>query len=705
MTDSKNNLVQISGQWNFNRRQFLKQTTLAGLLTIVPVRKVLSNQSNRMILKPRPPKDYPDWIVEARIYGLSIYGIRVDIGQMKFELDRAKQQGANVIQANSDLAAYRPEKDFNAELDLISEVTTLIHDAGLKVVWTIPNLESITPYGRIRKDSFAKLHPDWIQHSFDGKHRAVFYEEKIHGEEINDEYAWMCPNSPYREWFKARLQRIIQTGVDGIWIDTTQFSPVIARWGCGDQYCRDTFTQQTGFGFPHKADVSDRAFWRFVQWRHETLTEFVDECREAVSSINPETVTIADVSTSDHLGATQYGTEGSSMVNNFVVWDVEPISNTTAMAMAGYEDWLILHGMYKYCRGATSDRPSWAFCYGYDDDDAQLVMASAVAAQNNPYELRVPEMTSTVGMEFRGMMYRWIAGHSKQIFRSTSIAPVAILYSERNRDFLDAHYSGGVFTGTVPPGRDQHWRANKAESPVNMNYMGDYRGLSFLLFQHQIPTDIHPMSRINSDTLQKYKVLILPYMAILTQNEKEMLLQAVHNGTTLIVSGPNPGQWDANGKRWAKSIWGNLAADVKNEHTTHLLGKGRLCFWNKLIGRDYLRCRDKKNASLVLSWIKQAGVESWVRKQVPVIVQPYVFEDQIILHILNYSRVTGMTKQSERLVFELSIPWNSDNQIGKIVQSEPQWSKPQTLDYLEKRNKLYIPIEVGRNAILIIDMK
>ena len=118
-------------------------------------------------------------------------------------------------------------------------------------------------------------------------------------------------------------------------------------------------------------------------------------------------------------------------------------------------------------------------------------------------------MTTTVGIEFRGMMYRWIARHAKQIYRSKSVAPVAVLFSERNRDFLDGHRTGGVFFGTESPGRDRQWHGAKEESPLNMQYMGDYRGLRLALFQHQIPTDIHPMSRISEQVLQQYKVLDL----------------------------------------------------------------------------------------------------------------------------------------------------------------------------------------------------
>lgn len=649
--------------------------------------------------------EYPDWIAEARVYGLSIKGLKVDPVQMEIDLDRVVEQGANVIEADSRLSDYLSEEDFAVELQLIKETTEHIHERGLKVVWYIPSLEMITPNGRIRKDSFARIHPDWAQLSFDGEHRAVFYGQKVFWVEPNDESAWLCPNSPYREWFQDRLRRLAETGVDGLWLDVPLFGLVAGKWGCTDRYCREKFKLQTGLEFPRKFDVTDKRFWRWVQWRHETLTEFVEDCQKAIKSGNPDAIAIAEVVALDHVGAVEWGTEGSSMVNNFVVWEQDAISEATAMAEASYDDWMAQYNSYKYFRGATMDRPSWAFCYGYDDSDAQLVMAGTVAAQNNPYELRTPKMTTTVGMEFRGMMYNWIAGFSKQIFRSKSIAQVAVLHSERNRDFLDALHTGGMVIEPSGPTRGRRWLGSKAGSPLNQEYMGDYRGLSILLFQHQIPTDIFPFSRVNENLLKKYKVIVLPYMATLTEAEKEMLLQAVRDGATLIVSGPKPGMWDAEGSKRNNSIWAEILQGSKDKRISRDFGKGRVCFWKALVGVKYLRTHDEEITTPLLSWIKDAGVEPWVNEKLPVVVQPYVYEHQIIIHVLNYSWIGELENQPKPLSLELSIPWDFSQKVGEITQSEPQWNTNKTLSFSERGGKMVIPLEVGINCLVIINKK
>ncbi len=646
---------------------------------------------------------YPDWIAEARIHGLSVTGLKVHPVVMQLELDRALEQGASVIEADSRLSDYLSDEEFEVELRLIKDSVKEVHARGLKVVWYIPSLEVITPNGRLREDTIARLHPDWLQLSFDGRRRGVFYGQKEFWIGVDDESAWVCPNSPFRAWFLDRLRRMAATGVDGIWLDVPLFGLIVAEWGCTCPYCREKFALQTGMEFPERFDVGDARFWRFIQWRHETLTEFIEDCKKSIQAGNRETITIAEVVALDHLGAVEWGTEGSTMRNNFVVWEVDGVSETTAMADASYDDWMSQYNIYKYCRGATADRPSWAFCYGYDESDAQLVMAGAVAAQNNPYELRVPKMTTTVGRDFRGLMYNWIRRHTKQIYRSESVAPVAVLYSERNRDFLDATREGGMVISEASPRRDRQWLGSKKGSPANLEYIGDYRGLSILLFQQQIPADVHPISRLDPILLQRYKVLVLPYMASLSQEEKELLLGAVREGATLVVSGTHPGEWDEAGRKRSASLWADVRGSEKGHRVTRSVGKGRVCFFRDRVGRKYLKTHARKVTEPLLEWCKDVGVEPWVEQNGPVVVQPYAYGEQMIIHVLNYGWVGKMGNRPKPMKVQLSVPWSASRPVRGVTQSEPQWQADRALTHTVAAGRLVIPLEVGIHSLVVID--
>ena len=693
----------------FSRREALKIAGKVGLfmaLLGLIVSNSLAIAAGRDESTPRLlGNKSPDWIAEARIYGLAITGLKVDPPRMRFELDRALALGANVIEADSQLSDYLSDEDYATELQLIKEITNLAHEKGLKVVWYIPSLEVITANGVLKKNSFGRVHKDWLQLSFSKDSQGIFYGKKEFWVGSNDESAWFCPNSPYREWFKSRLLQLAKTGVDGLWVDVAVLGSIGAEWGCACNYCQEKFVRQTGLEFPRTFSIYDKSFFRYIQWRHETLTEFLHDCQEFITEGNSNAIVLAEVATLDHLGTTESGAEGSSMSNIFVVWEQDGASETTAMADASYDDWIAQYSSYKYCRGATMDRPSWAFSYGFNDTDAQLVMAGAVASQNNPYELRTPKMNTSVGRDFLGMMYNWVARYSKQIFRSKSLAPVAVLYSERNRDFLDTPKSGGKVVSDAPPRLDRQWFGSKDGSPKNIEYMGDYRGLSVLLYQHQIPTDIYPFSRVDVDLLKNYRIIVLPYMTILTEKEKEMLLLAVRDGATLIVSGPKPGMWNADGSKRNNSLWTDLLGDTKDDMSTHNVGKGRVCFWKDRVGRKYLKKHDKKITAPLLSWIKDAGVDPWVNEKQPVVVQPYIYEDQIIIHVLNYSWIGKLGNEPKPLSLELSIPWNFSQEIDEITQSEPQWKTTKDLSFSEKGGNVVIPLEVGINCLVVINLK
>lgn len=693
---------------SITRRRFLSLSAKAGVATALPSSffqnaYAYPGDHQGVALYKSSNEKSPDWIVEARIGGLSISS---DLSQyqLKIELARLIKQGVTVIEADSRLSDYLSDWSYNKEMQHIKWITETIHQYGLKVVWYIPALEVITPNGVIRQDSFARVHTDWLQVSFDGNERGVFYGQKVFWVEETDESAWLCPNSPYSDWFKNNIQQLAATGVDGIWLDVPIFDQIAVTFACSCHYCQDKFTLQTGLSFPKKYDISDQSFWQYVRWRHNTITEFLNDCKTTIDNVNSETVTIAEIVALDHTGATQLGSEGSDLKNILIVWEVDAISETTAMAEASYDDWIAMHNIYKYCRGATMDRPSWVFSYGYDEADAQLVLASAIAAQNNPYELRTPMMGSSVGVEFREVHFNWIKHYSKQIFRSRSLASVAVIYSERNRDFLDIAENGGIFISSSLPGRDRSWLGTRNSTATELEYLGDYRGLSLLLFQNQVPTDIYPISRVDNELLSHYSVLLVPSMVSLSKVEKRLLLSAVRKGSTLIITGEDAGKWDENAVKRSQSLWSGIIGDTEETQVLKNYGKGKIYLWKENIGQQYLKSHDTELTQKMLQWVNNSGVESWVSNKLPVVVQPYVYQKQMVIHVLNYSWVGALGNQLKRLNLELAIPWDFDSNPIKIIQTEPQWQSEKILTYKKRANKLIIAIEIGINAMVLVDL-
>ena len=86
------------------------------------------------------------------------------------------------------------------------------------------------------------------------------------------------------------------------------------------------------------------------------------------------------------------------------------------------------------------------FVYGDRPDDSLLVMAEALAAGNNPFETKIPKMTTTVGAAYRRQTYAWIKQQERRLFASRSGAKVAVYFSPESRDYLDTRRWEPAFT-------------------------------------------------------------------------------------------------------------------------------------------------------------------------------------------------------------------------------------------------------------------
>lgn len=680
------NIINIKKSRYITRRGFL---SLSGKMSIAATLPTFMGKGAEAAYahQQNTPSDeqHPSWISDARIGDLTVHN-GLDENELNRKLSLLVKQGVSAVKVDSGLVYYLSKHRFKQEIQRIKDITETIHSYGLKVVWYTPAFKVITTNGVYQLDSFARKHTDWLQVSFDGKEQGVFYGKTALQTGENDETAWLCPCSPYRQWIKKKLQKLAKTGVDGLWLDV--FGQGHVKFPCSCHHCQKKFVSQTGLSFPIKYDLADPSFWKYVSWRHKIITRFLSECRTVVEKASSSsTQVIAEMSPLDYTETTYLGAEGKGLKNAMVAWDVKTISKATGMAEASYDEWLTLYNSYKCCRGATLDSPSWVLCYGYNKTDAQLVLASAVAAQNNPYALSVSNIDSSVEVDIRRTFFHWIKRYSPHIFQSDSIASVAIIYSERNRDFLDIK------------GQD-----DMPISSDNPDYLDDYQGLSHFFYQHQIPTDIYPFSRIDGELLNRYSVLVLPSMATISKDEKLILLGAVRNGVTLILTGTEQGEWDDRMTKRDHSLWDGILGESEEKELMIRYGLGKLFFWKEAVGRKYLKHRDEELTNKLLAIVNLAGVGRWLITKQPVVVQPYIYQQKMLIHLLNYSEVDELNNQPNRVNIELSIPWHGRQKPMNIIQTEPNWGEEKFLLFEEIDNKLIISFDIGINALVLIDL-
>ena len=657
--------------------------------------------------RPAPggnPGPDPEWFRHARVGGVSVSGWHVSDHQIKEWIDDQIKMGVNVIEADSRFSDYLTEPEFDGEVEVMRRFCKIAHDKGVRVVWYIPALEVITADGIKKKDSFGRQHPDWIQLSFDGKEKNIFYGQRVFWVEPKDESAWLCPNGPYRDYFFDHMKKMAATGVDGLWVDVPITNLIIGQWGCADVHCRRKFEAQTGRPWPKRADLSDPLFFEYVKWRHRTIRDFLVDGTKVIRSVAPESLLIAEIVTLDHIKATECSADGTyfnDVPGLRTVWEVDCVSDTSGMADGALDDWFSQMTVFKWCQGAAAPSGSWSFSYGFQPPDAQLVMASCLSAQINPYELRVPQMTSTVSTRFRKKMFEWIKAHQGPIFDSRSSAPVAIVYSSDSRDLVDGEKHGGYFASWARPRRDMQWFTSfPAETVCLTDYLAEYRGWAKLMIRTGIPYDVIPIGSMDASRLSRYRVVVLPEAAVLDERDQAVLMEWAAGGGRLVVTGRWAGRYSIDGRRRNRPLWATHAAGEGDALAP--VGRGGLCVWKGSPGREYMRKTTASIERRALSLLGAGGVSPFVPRREPVHVQLYTHGDTLVLHASHYGWVGSRHNLPRSVAVRFSVPLPAGRKPVRVVRSVP--GEPDTgIPFSVEKGRAVFESELAVNGLFQVE--
>lgn len=589
------------------------------------------------------------WVYQARVAGAEMFKDMTDI-EIYQRLSELKAQRVSVIEGDSELSNYFTIAQYDSEMAFIARVSKIAHALDLKLVWYYPSLEVLTPNGEQPNHfSMYKDHPDWVQYNIDHEENYgdlehldqqtpnVFYGGLVFWVDPGTESAWMCHLSPYRDYFFDRIRRLAATGVDGVWIDVPLFNDIVGVWCCSNPYCREKFENDTGMKFPTKSNLRNSApnFRRWMIWRHTELNQFLLDTRDAAREINPNFEVVVEIVTCDYNSATHQGLDGTFMgeVDGFTFcWEIDALSDDNAMRNAQPNDWYSLIAINKFCRGASGfKRPSWAFTYGYQDNDAELVLAEAVAAQVNPYDTKIPLMTTLVSAQYRARMYSFIEHYQDLIYSSETAAKVAILYSSSSRDFSDYDQGTALYVTTSAPKADQQWwTTEEGDGLLETNYLAEYRGWVKILVAHHIPFDIVPVQYFTSEKLKKYHAIIMPNIISLSTDKGQLLGTYIDGGGTLIVTGPNP---------FLLNEYGILRSNPLSEK----LALSNVYHNSELLGKQYIQ--DAANLEIevkqALDQIPETAKVVSTNAPPSIHLELYRYNKQYILHCTNFTAVTG----------------------------------------------------------------
>jgi hypothetical protein len=389
------------------------------------------------------------WMNDVRIgaYGLS----SSNAAQI---VQKATSSDVYGIEVDNDIPGrYESFVDPTTKLQAIREVAKLAHEHGNHAFVYIAGFECITANAANSPHTMAKDHPTWLQRKRSGE-PAMFTASAAFWIKKGDEDVWVTPYAP--EWRKIYMQRVRQiaaTGIDGIYVDIpywmTHFTGWETSWASFDDYTVKAFHDQTGLNARTDFKLggfNDPGFRKWVDFRIQTITDFMAEVRKNAISVNPNIAIIPEIYPGIEESAVRVGADVYQLypVVDAVAHEYEfgEGEDHTAASRSQFDWFLYQVGMQSF-RAFAGNKPTWMLNYSWDGNprvtpsDAMKNLAmSELMAGANFWDAPGHSMAGSNDMATRVQIFHWIAAN-QSIFSSprTPVGKVGVYFSDSTRNY------------------------------------------------------------------------------------------------------------------------------------------------------------------------------------------------------------------------------------------------------------------------------
>ena len=426
------------------------------------------------------------------------------------------------IEVDNDIPGrYESYLDPAAKLKAIRAVAEEAHKANNKAFVYIAGTECITANAEKSPHSVFKDHPDWLQRKITGE-PALFTSGAAFWIRAGDEDVWISPYA--KEWRKQYMQRVREiagTGIDGIYVDIpywmTHFDGWEDTWASFDDYTVAAFREKTGLDAKKDlklGDFQDINFRKWIDFRIETMTGFVQEIRENARSVNPDIMLIPEIYPGIEEEATRVGADVYEMYNvvDVIAHEYE-FGNGGHMAVERSQiDWFLYQAGMLSFRAFAQGRATWILNYSWDGEKGvsapepmKNLANSIVMAGANFWDTPGHSMAGSNDEATRKQIFEWLAKNERALYLPrTPIHPVGVYFSPKSRDY----------------------------NPKT--FLPSYRGMLVLLIQQHRALQV-----VTPRTLADFQgeALVLPNVSVLSETERGDLKAFVDHGGRVIVLG------------------------------------------------------------------------------------------------------------------------------------------------------------------------
>jgi hypothetical protein len=437
-------------------------------------------------------------------------------------VESARRDGVFGIEVDNDIPGrYQSFLDPQAKLDAIHALAAKAHAVGNRAFVYIAGTECITANADSTAHTLAKDHPDWLQRKITGE-PAVFGGGTAFWIAKGDEDVWVSPYAPqWRNTYMERARQIAGTGIDGIYVDIpywmTHFEGWENSWASFDDYTVEAFHKQTGLNAKKDlklGDFSDANFRKWVDFRIQTFTDFMQEIGHNAKSVNPEIKVIPEIYPGIEEAAVRVGADVYSLygVVDAVAHEYEYGEGDHMAASRNPLDWFNYQVGMQSFRAFAQGKATWILNYSWDGDkrvDRTQAMKnlamSQIMAGANFWDAPGHSMAGSNDYATRREIFSWIKAHENTFYQPrTPISPIGVYFSPQTRNYFADEF------------------------------VASYRGILILLMQKHLDFQV-----VTPRTLAEFqgKTLVLPNVRVMSDAEKSRLRQYVDGGRTLVITG------------------------------------------------------------------------------------------------------------------------------------------------------------------------
>jgi len=429
------------------------------------------------------------------------------------------------IEVDNDIPGrYESYLDPTEKLNAIRAVATAAHKAGNRAFVYIAGTECITAHADQAKHSVMKDHPEWVQRKITGE-PALFTSGAAFWISPGDEDVWISPYAQdWRKTYMERVRQIAGTGIDGIYVDIpywmTHFEGWENSWASFDDATVAAFREKTGLDAKKDVKIgefTDPNFRKWIDFRIETMTEFLREIRDAARSVDPKIMVIPEIYPGIEREATVVGADVYQMygVVDAIAHEYEFGNGEHTAASRTLQDWFLYQAGMLSFRAFAQGKATWILNYSWDGNagvdkrEAMKNLAmSIVMTGANFWDAPGHSMAGSNDQETRKQIFAWIEKNQDTLYAPrAAMHPVGVYFSPKSRD-----YAPDVF-------------------------LPAYRGTLVALLQAHREFQV-----VTPRTLGAFhgERLVLPNVLSLDAAEQQELQQYVRSGGRLVVLGHVP---------------------------------------------------------------------------------------------------------------------------------------------------------------------